>query len=44
MERRKVGPDAIHEWEVEGGEVGEVRISMYPDGGISRVRIWGYKL
>jgi allantoicase len=44
MERKRIDPDAVHVWDVEGGEVGEVRISMYPDGGISRVRIWGYRV
>ncbi len=43
--RRKLGMDAVHEFDSDGinalGRVSHVRLNIYPDGGISRLRLFG---
>jgi allantoicase len=41
--RRELGPDAIHEFgDVNNiGPVTHVRLNIFPDGGISRLRLFG---
>lgn len=40
--KTKTGPDAEHEYHVEGGAVAtHVKLVMIPDGGVKRVRAWG---
>ena len=51
LERTKLGPDQIFSYKLKNGElvrppdyathISHVRVSIYPDGGISRVRIYG---
>ena len=38
----KLLPDSLHEFELQGGaEYSHVRLSIYPDGGVSRLRVFG---
>ncbi len=48
LERTKMGPDCEHTFHKENGEIANsnrsvthIRVSIYPDGGISRVRVYG---
>eukprot|EP00977_Amphora_coffeiformis_P009145 scaffold2072_cov162-Amphora_coffeaeformis.AAC.13 len=51
LNRTKLGPDKIFTYELEKGElnppyvdapyISHIRLSIYPDGGISRVRVYG---
>lgn len=44
LPRLKLGPDAIHNFTDEVKDIGPVthiRLNIHPDGGISRLRIWG---
>ncbi len=45
MEPRPVGPDAIHVFEGEAlaalGPVSHVKLNLHPDGGVSRLRVFG---
>lgn len=51
VKRTKLGPHAEHEFTTKKGQVtldgqdavSMIRITMYPDGGISRLRIFGSK-
>ncbi|OQR90848.1 allantoicase [Thraustotheca clavata] len=47
LPRTKLGPDAQHYFGkdqlVPGEAINHVRLTIYPDGGISRLRIWGRK-
>ncbi len=40
---QKLSPDAIHKYDSVNalGPVTHVRVNIYPDGGISRLRLWG---
>ena len=42
---QKLGPDAIHRFDgaqlADLGPVSHIRLNIVPDGGISRLRIWG---
>lgn len=42
IERTKLGPDQIHRlpWP-STGPISHLRLRMFPDGGISRLRLWG---
>ena len=45
LERVKLGPDAIHTFTVHpSNPCSHVRLTMFPDGGISRFRVWGNPL
>ncbi|MDB5506744.1 MAG: Allantoicase [Devosia sp.] len=41
--QQKLGPDAIHKFDTVAalGAVTHVRLNIFPDGGISRLRLWG---
>ena len=40
--RVRLQPDTRHHFVVENGsEVDTVRLDVYPDGGIARLRVWG---
>jgi len=51
LNRTKLGPDKIFTYELEKGElnppyvdapyISHIRLSIYPDGGVSRVRVYG---
>jgi allantoicase len=42
LPRRRLQPDTRHRFRLFGGlEVGQVRLDVYPDGGMARVRLWG---
>jgi allantoicase len=44
LPQTKLGPDRVHLFEKElvaEGEFTHVRLNIYPDGGISRFRVWG---
>ena len=44
LPRTKLKPDATHRFEKElqnPGECTHVRLGIYPDGGVSRLRVWG---
>ncbi len=44
LPRTELGPDAVHVFERElsrPGPVTHVRFRIYPDGGVSRLRLWG---
>jgi allantoicase len=42
LPRRRLQPDTRHRFRLpEGPEVGQVRLDIYPDGGMARVRLWG---
>ncbi len=42
LDRQRLLPDTRHRFPVEaGGEVTHVRVDVYPDGGMARVRMWG---
>ncbi|KAI8619159.1 Allantoicase domain-containing protein, partial [Chytriomyces sp. MP71] len=44
VERVKTRADAKHEFEVaDGKRVTHVRLTVYPDGGVARLRVWGTK-
>jgi allantoicase len=34
-------PDTVHRFRVDGGPATEVRLNIYPDGGIARLRLYG---
>ena len=43
LDRKKLQADKQHYYDVEVNKpVRYVRLTMYPDGGISRLRVWGY--
>ncbi|XP_044171610.1 allantoicase-like [Acropora millepora] len=43
LPRTKLSPDKLHQFtELEGcGAISHVRLIIYPDGGVSRLRCWG---
>ena len=42
LPRERLQPDTRHRFRVRGGaEVTQVRLDVYPDGGMARVRLWG---
>jgi allantoicase len=42
LSRTRLQPDTRHRFRLEPGpEVDEVRVDIYPDGGLARVRLWG---
>jgi allantoicase len=46
LERRPLTADAIHEFGSELSDVGpvtHVRLNIYPDGGVSRLRLFGHR-
>ena len=42
LEKQKLGPDRVHRFDWPRTEaISHIRLRMYPDGGISRLRLWG---
>jgi allantoicase len=42
LARTRLGPDAMHRFELAGGSaVTHVRLNIYPDGGVARMRLYG---
>jgi allantoicase len=41
LPRTSVQPDARHRFRLETPEVDHVRVNIFPDGGIARLRLWG---
>ncbi|KAL3895198.1 MAG: hypothetical protein SGCHY_004842, partial [Lobulomycetales sp.] len=50
MPRTKLGPDAVHAFNVDSGMAGlagglrDLKLTIFPDGGVSRLRVWGHAL
>jgi allantoicase len=44
LPKAKLQPDALHRFEdkiLAAGEATHARLHIYPDGGVSRLRLWG---
>ena len=39
--RTRLQPDTRHRYRLKTEEVSKVRLDIYPDGGIARLRLWG---
>ena len=48
LDQRPLTADAIHDFEKDAlhelGAVSHVRLNIHPDGGISRIRLWGRRV
>lgn len=45
LPRSKLGPDRLHKFEKlnDAGTVSHVRLDIYPDGGVARLRLFGFR-
>jgi allantoicase len=41
LPRTRLQPDTRHRFRIETPEVTHVRVNIYPDGGLARLRLWG---